>query len=418
MAAFDLVRLALELVHPRFRLLELRDHGRLLVLELPGQAVFLLQPLLKVLRPDRDAVAFVSAQEGLGSDVSDGALDVVSGLNRIVKLALDVCNFLRLQLQPEVLLADLFILFIDSPDVGLNLLHVVPRLLKDRLAVLKVSLQALHIALDLSDLPLHVKDLVAELIRAALAHRASILGQGLLQLVLQLHHFALIERDLGPQILGLSLVALRHFAVGHFELALHVGILVVLGETALVQRARRHLLSEAPLHNIKLADLLADGVVLVPQVVAFALQVALHVCDVVIVHRAVVSDSRARLYQRFDPSELGLHHEDLLAQEVLFLLQSVVLALKFNYPVLLVGCRDGHALPSSIVAVLSRDAQVAVVGGPTGRRPLVCAFRGAGLTAGPLADIVAPGGDATRWAATRTAECGLRGKCISSWSLL
>ena len=198
MATFDLVRLALELVHPRFRLLELLDHGRLLVLELPGQAVFLLKPLLKVLRTYSDTVPFISAQEGLGSDVSDGALDVVAGLNRIVKLALDVCNFLGLQLQPEVLLADLFILLIDSPDVSLNLLHVVPRLLKDCLAVLKVSLQALHIALDLSDLPLHVKDLVAELIRTALAHGSSILGQSLLQVVLQLHHFALIERDLGP----------------------------------------------------------------------------------------------------------------------------------------------------------------------------------------------------------------------------
>ena len=184
MAAFNLVRLALELVHPCLRLLELRDDGRLLVLELPGQAVFLLKPLLKVLGPDRDAVAFVSAQEGLGSDVSDGALDVVTGLDRIVKLALDVRNFLGLQLQPEVLLADLFILLIDSPHVGLDLLHVVPRLLKDGLAVLEVPLQALHIALDLSDLPLHVKDLVAELICTALAHGASILRQTLLQLVL------------------------------------------------------------------------------------------------------------------------------------------------------------------------------------------------------------------------------------------
>ena len=214
---------------------------------------------------------------------------------------------------------------------------------------------------------------------------------------------------MGPQILGFGLVALRHFAVGHFELALYVGILIVLGKTALVQRARRHLLSEAPLNNIKLADFLANGVVLVPQVVAFALQVSLHVCDVVIVHRAVVSDSRARLDQRFDPSELGLHHEDLLAQEVFFLLQSVVLALEFNYPVLLVGCRNGHALPSSIVAVLGRDAQVAVVRGPARRRPLVCAFRGAGLATGPLAGIVAPGEDAARWATARTAESGARG---------
>ena len=197
--------------------------------------------------------------------------------------------------------------------------------------------------------------------------------------------------------------------MGHFKLALHVGILIVLGKTALVQRARRHLLSEAPLNNIKLADLLANGVVLVPQVVAFALQVSLHVCDVVIVHRAVVGDSRARLYQRFDPSELGLHHEDLLAQEVFFLLQSVVLALKLNYPVLLVGCGDRHALSSAIVAILGRDAQVAVVGGPARRSPLVCAFREAGLTNGFLADVVAPGGDA----ATRTAEPGVRVNCAS-----
>ena len=84
MAAFNLVCLSLELIHPCFSLLELLEHGRLLVLELPSQAVFLLKPLLKVLGPDRDAVAFVSAQEGLGSDVSDGALDVVTCLNRIV----------------------------------------------------------------------------------------------------------------------------------------------------------------------------------------------------------------------------------------------------------------------------------------------------------------------------------------------
>ena len=252
-----------------------------------------MKPLLKVLDAHSDAVSVIPAQEGLSSDVSDGAFDVVTSLKCIVELALDVSNFLRLQLQPKVLLANLFVLLIDTPDIALNLFHVVPRLLKDGLALLKVTLQALHLGVDLSDLPLHVKDLVAELIRAALTHRAPILGQSLLQFVLQLHDLALIERDLGPQILGLSLVALRHFAVGHFELALYVGVLFILGETALVQRAGRHLLCEAPLNNVKLADLLADGLILLPQVVTLTLQVSLHVRDVILIHRAVISDSRA-----------------------------------------------------------------------------------------------------------------------------
>lgn len=184
---------------------------------------------MEVLDADGHAVTLVFAEEWLRCDVSDGSLDVVAGLLRVFQLSLDVGNLLGLQLQAEVLLLDSLVLLIHSPKFLLHLSDVVLRLLENRLVVLKIALQPLHLTFNGSDLPLHVQYLTPNLIGAPLAHRATILGNCFFQLLLELEHFALIYRDLSAQIFGFVLVPFGDFTVGNCKFALYVSVLVILG---------------------------------------------------------------------------------------------------------------------------------------------------------------------------------------------
>ena len=56
----------------------------------------------------------------------------------------------------------------------------------------------------------------------------------LIELLLQFQLFSLIDHDLGFQVLGLSLIPFGDLTVSVLELALDVGVLVVLGQATLV----------------------------------------------------------------------------------------------------------------------------------------------------------------------------------------
>ena len=70
-ASLDSVRLSRELLHKSFFLFQVGDQGVLLLFELAGDTVFLLQSLLDILDPHGHAVAFLFAKEWLGSDGPD-----------------------------------------------------------------------------------------------------------------------------------------------------------------------------------------------------------------------------------------------------------------------------------------------------------------------------------------------------------
>ena len=73
----------------------------------------------------------------------------------------------------------------------------------------------------------------------------------------------------------------------------------------------------------------------------------MHVYNIIIA--AFVGVSRTLFDQTFNSAELRSQHLDLLVQEVLLLLQSIVLPLELNDLVFLVGCRHGHALTGTVI---------------------------------------------------------------------
>ena len=120
-----------------------------------------------------------------------------------------------------------------------------------------------------------------------------------------------------------------------------------------------HLLGQATLDHIELSDLFLDRVVLVAQVIALVLQIALHVSDIIFTR--VVGHSTARFDQSFDPAQLCSHHRDFLTKKVLFLLQRIILPLKLYNLVFLISSRHGHALTLTIVLILRGYTQVSIL---------------------------------------------------------
>ena len=74
-----------------------------------------------------------------------------------------------MELQPEVFLTKALVRLVDLAQALVQIRHVVLRLLEHRLVVQEVALTALHLSLDLADLPLHVEDIDVELVCGALA---------------------------------------------------------------------------------------------------------------------------------------------------------------------------------------------------------------------------------------------------------
>ena len=145
MSSLNLVDLPLQLILDHFLLFELVNERGFFFFDLPGKSVLLHEPLRDVLDAHSNAVAFILSQEGLGCDIPDCSFDLVTSLDGILELALNVSDFLRLQLQSKVLLLDSLILLIDAPHFVLHLSHVVLGLFEDGLIVLKVTLEALHL---------------------------------------------------------------------------------------------------------------------------------------------------------------------------------------------------------------------------------------------------------------------------------
>lgn len=149
MAAFNLLSLAFELIHLGLLLLELVDHGGLIFFEFASDSILLSQPLRNVLNTNCDSVSLLlSTKEWLGSDVSDGSLNLVSSLLCVLKLSLDVSHFLGLKLELKVLLLDSLILLIGISEVLLNLSYIIFGLFENGLAVLEVALKTLHFAFN------------------------------------------------------------------------------------------------------------------------------------------------------------------------------------------------------------------------------------------------------------------------------
>jgi len=94
-AAFYLTSLSSKDLQLRFLFLVLVHHGCLLFFKLTCKAIFLLQTLLQILDPHSDRVTLVPSQEGLSCNIFDGAFNVVSGLDSIFEIALDVAHLLR-----------------------------------------------------------------------------------------------------------------------------------------------------------------------------------------------------------------------------------------------------------------------------------------------------------------------------------
>ena len=117
-----------------------------------------------------------------------------------------------------------------------------------------------------------------------------------------------------------------------------MGIFLILLEASSLERTFFHLLSEASVHNAKLSDLLTQSGILVLKVIDFTFQISLHVGNVVPAFAHLLSCSCSLLTKLFNSSELSLHRDDLLAQEVLFLLKSVILTLDRDQFVLPIGC--------------------------------------------------------------------------------
>ena len=97
----------------------------------------------------------------------------------------------------------------------MHLGHVVLRLFENRFIVLKVALEPFHFAFNRSDLTLHLNNLISDLVGPALARITTVFGDGLLEVLLQLEHLALVDHDLRSNVLGLLLIPLGHLAVRH-----------------------------------------------------------------------------------------------------------------------------------------------------------------------------------------------------------
>jgi len=149
--------------------------------------------------------------------------------------------------------------------------------------------------------------------------------------------------------------------VGAIQLALDMGVLIILGDTTLMQKASSHLLCQASRDHVKLSHLFTDRIILSFQVFTLSLQIALHIGDVVVCFTKVLCGSRAGLYKTFNTAEFSLHHEYLLAQKILFLLQSIVLPFYLHYLVVLVCGVYWIALPRTITSVLCRNPQVSEI---------------------------------------------------------
>ena len=90
-------------------------------------------------------------------------------------------------------------------------------------------MEPLHFAFNRSDLTLHLNNLISDLVGPALTRITSVFGDGLLEVLLQFEHLALVDHDLRPNVLGLILIPLGHLAVRHCKLTLHMRILVIFG---------------------------------------------------------------------------------------------------------------------------------------------------------------------------------------------
>ena len=358
--AFDLICLSLELILDHFLLLELVYQLVFFLFNLSCYPFLFNQARLQVLNAHSDAVSLVFAEEWLRCDVTNGTLDIVTCILSVFELSLNVNDFLRLQLVSEVFLLNSLILLVNPSELLLHFHHVVLRLLEDCLIVLEVALQSLHFALHGPHLALHVQNLSSNLISATLAHRASILGDCFLEILLKLECFALVYGDLGAQVLGFILVPLGHLAVRHCKFALNVRILVIFGKSTLMQWTSCHLLGQTSLDNIQFSHLFPNLIILILQILTLIFQVSLHIAHIIITK--FVSHASPRLYHGLYTPQLGCHHCDLLAQEVLFLLQSVILTLEFNDLVFLIGRGEWHALSLAVVTPILRwNAQVTVV---------------------------------------------------------
>lgn len=140
------------------------------------------------------------------------------------------------QLQLEILLSQNLILLIYVPHVYVKLFNVVLGLFKNVLVLDEITLQALYLRLELASLSLHVEDLLSK--RFNTASMSTTMGcNGLLEILFELERPTIVDVDLCFDVLGLRLVPLGHFGVCDVELTLNVRILVVLAQTALMQRS-------------------------------------------------------------------------------------------------------------------------------------------------------------------------------------
>ena len=139
--------------------------------------------------------------------------------------------------------------------------------------------------------------------------------------------------------------------MSYFKLSLDVCILFVLSKAALLHRTLGELFREASLDHIKFPHSVLDLIVLLTQVFTFTSQVSLHVGDIVVT--AFICVSRSLLDQASDSAQFSSQHLYFLLQKVLLLFQGIVLPLKLNDLIFLVGCRHRHALARAIVKVIA-----------------------------------------------------------------
>ena len=95
-SSFDLIRLTLKLIFDDFLFIELLNELSLFLSVLSSKFLFVYQPLLDVLNANRHRIAFIFLQKGLRGHISDRSFNVVTGFNSVLKLALNISDFLCL----------------------------------------------------------------------------------------------------------------------------------------------------------------------------------------------------------------------------------------------------------------------------------------------------------------------------------
>ena len=206
--------------------------------------------MTEVFNAHLDRVLIFLLKEGLSCHVTNRSLDFVASLERLLEISLDISYCLSLQLESEILLLQFFILLVGRSQLILHLLDILFGCLKGLLVAIEVTLQALHVSLNLSHLPIHVNDFLADLIGCGLAHCGAMGGDFSFELFFQVDFSALVTSNLGTQVPRNVLVALCNFVVRAIKLTCHVSILIVLGEATLGQWTCLQLLSQATHDNI------------------------------------------------------------------------------------------------------------------------------------------------------------------------